>query len=247
MAVHRIRTVNLYRRYKNITAVADLNLVIHPGEVFCFLGPNGAGKSTTIKMLTGILRPSSGQVHINGIDMLKNSPQAKGAIGYVPEEPFLYDKLTGMEMLQVHGRLYGLNSTYIRQQGSSLLDRFGLLEAHNRLVGEYSHGMKQRLMFSMALLHDPDILIVDEPLVGLDPAGAKLVKNLLLNAARDEGKTVFMSTHTLSVAEEVGDTVGIIHKGAMIACDTIDTLKRQYDLEHQTLESLFLQITSGRG
>jgi len=247
MAVHRIRTVDLCKRYKDITAVTDLNLTIHPGEVFCFLGPNGAGKSTTIKMLTGILRPTSGQVHINGIDMLGNSKKAKAAIGYVPEEPFLYDKLTGMEMLQVHGKLYGLSPVYIRQQGGALLDRFGLLGAHRRLVGEYSHGMKQRLMFSMALLHDPDILIVDEPLVGLDPAGAKLVKDLLATLARDEEKTIFMSTHTLSVAEEVGDTVGIIHNGRMIACDTIDILKREYDLEHQTLESLFLQITAGRG
>jgi len=222
--------------------VDDLNLSVEAGEIFCFLGPNGAGKSTTIKMLTGVLTPTAGQVIIDGQDMAKQPLKAKARVGYVPEQPFLYDKLTAVETLRFVARLHGLSPDVARQRGEALLNRFGLSEARHRLVEGYSHGMKQRLAYCMALLHDPPILVADEPLVGLDPAAARQVKDILKAKAADEGTTIFMCTHLLPVAEELAHRVGIIHQGRLIAWEDIVSLKARYDLASESLETLFLKL-----
>jgi ABC-2 type transport system ATP-binding protein len=235
-----IQIKNLEKRYGAFQALQPLNLHVKKGEVFGFLGPNGAGKTTTIRTLAGVLIPTGGKVLIDGIDIIENPVESKRKVGYIPDRPYLYDKLTAREFLQFIGQLYGLSKTHIKQRGDSLLEENGLIERADELIEAYSHGMKQRLVLSSALLHNPPLLIVDEPMVGLDPHGARQIKNRFREIA-DSGRTVFLSTHSLDVAQEVCDRVGILFRGKLVALETVDELLRKQD--SGDLEEVFLKIT----
>ncbi len=238
-----IEIQNLVKKFDTKVAVDNLNLSIERGEIFGFLGPNGAGKTTTIKILTGLLRPTSGTVSIGGYNVVDSPLSAKKLIGYVPEDPFIYDKLTGREFLRFVGGLYSLNGTGIEKKIEYWTDFFALHQALDNLCESYSHGTKQKLVMSAALLHDPQVLIIDEPMVGLDPKSTKKVKDLLKQRSR-EGVTIFLSTHILSVAEELCDRVGIIHQSKLITTGTIAELKQNSSVTANTsLESLFLELT----
>lgn len=235
-----IRLDNIEKKYGAFQALHPLNLHVRKGEVFGFLGPNGAGKTTTIRMLAGVLVPTSGRVSINGIDLVKNPIESKKHVGYIPDRPYLYDKLTAREFLQFVGGMYGLSKTEIAQRGVELLTENGLLDRADELIEAYSHGMKQRLVLTSALLHRPQLLIVDEPMVGLDPHGSKRIKNQFRSIAQ-EGRTVFLSTHSLDVAQEVCDRVGILFKGRLIALGEVETLLK--DQSSTDLEEVFLKLT----
>lgn len=235
-----IRLENIEKRYGKFQALQPLNLHVRKGEVFGFLGPNGAGKTTTIRMLAGVLVPTAGRVSINGIDLVENPIKSKRHVGYIPDRPYLYDKLTAREFLQFVGGMYGLSEDEVATRGVELLTENGLLDRADELIEAYSHGMKQRLVLTSALLHRPQLLIVDEPMVGLDPHGAKRIKNQFRAIAK-EGRTVFLSTHSLDVAQEVCDRVGILFKGRLIALGAVQTLLN--DQSSHDLEEVFLKLT----
>jgi len=237
-----IETRGVFKSYQNFVAVRDLDLQVPAGVVFGFLGPNGAGKTTVIRMLTGILEPDRGNIALFGMGFRKHRNQILNRIGYVPDRPFLYGKLTAMELLRFLGSLRGMNRDAVERRGMALLADFQLADFANQLTERLSHGMRQKLVFAAALLHDPDLLVVDEPMVGLDPRAARQVKRLLRDYA-DAGKTVFMSTHTLEVAAALCDRVGIIHKGALIANETPEALTRHMETQNGDLESVFLALT----
>jgi len=241
-----IQFKNVTRKYGRKVAVAGLNLTIPPGELFAFLGPNGAGKTTTVKLLVGLLRPSSGAVSVCGHDTVTDVRQATQFIGYVPDEAFLYEKLSGREHLQFVAEMRGLDRTQTAAAIARESERFGLAEFLDDLTETYSHGMRQRLVFASALLHDPPGLVVDEPMVGLDPRSSRMVKDLM-RARAAAGKTVFMSTHTLDVAEEIADRIGIIDRGRLIFLGTQDELQQELSLGKSSLEQLFLQLTAEKG
>jgi ABC-2 type transport system ATP-binding protein len=234
----------LTKRYGNISAVKNLNLTVPAGQIFGFIGPNGAGKTTTIRMMGGILQPTSGVVTICGIPMGTQPEKAKHKIGFIPDRPYLYEKLTGMEFLGFTADLYGVDRSKFPKKAEALLEMFSLLDWASELVESYSHGMRQRLIMTAALLHDPEVIIVDEPMVGLDPAGIKMVKDLFRRLAR-KGVTVFMSTHTLNVAEDICDRVGIIYKGTLLASGTTEMLRQKASLADADLEEIFIKLTSG--
>ena len=237
-----IKTTNLTKRFGPKLAVGDLNLDIATGTFFCFLGPNGAGKTTTIKMLTGLLRPTSGTAVLGAFDIQKDPVAAKRLLGYVPDTPFLYDKLTGREFMRFVAGLYQLSETHYRRNCDELLHLFEIDKVADQLVEDYSHGMRQKLSFASCFLHDPKIVIVDEPWVGLDPKNIRFVKRFLKDKTRTEGVTVLMSTHTLSIAEEIADEIGIIHRGKLLHRGTVDEIKALQ--EHPgTLEDVFLTLT----
>jgi ABC-2 type transport system ATP-binding protein len=238
-----IELKQITKKYGDFRAVDNLNLTVARGEIFGFLGPNGAGKTTTIKMIAGILEPSAGTITIGGIDILKQPEAAKRKIGFIPDRPYLYEKLTGMEFLKFTADLYGVPNEIYRQNARKNLAMFSLADWSDELIESYSHGMKQRLIMSAALLHEPEIIIVDEPMVGLDPAAIIMVKELFQNMARN-GVSVFMSTHTLAVAEDVCDRVGIIHHGRLIASGTTADLRREANVTDTDLEKIFLNLTS---
>lgn len=233
------------RTYGPKTAVADVSLAIPRGELFALLGPNGAGKTTTIRMLVGLLRPSRGTVRVSGFDMVKDPRNAHLHIGYVPDEPCLYDKLTGREFLWFIADMFGLPRHLATQRIATEIDHFELSEFTDDLAESYSLGMKQRLVFAASLLHDPDVLVLDEPMVGLDPRSVRIVKDLL-KARTQEGMTVFMSTHTLAMAEEMADRVGIMVRGQLRFLGTVSELRDQMALETTSLEQLYLELTSPR-
>ena len=224
-------------------AVRDLSLLVEPGEIFAFLGPNGAGKTTTIKMIVGLLRPTNGVVTVCGYDMAADPILAKESLSYVPDQPYLYEKLTGMEFLRFTGDLYGVSEKTFEATALKILNDFSLAEWADELVESYSHGMKQRLIMSAALLHSPEVIIVDEPMVGLDPAAIMMVKGLFRKLA-EQGVTVFMSTHTLKVAEETCDRIGVINKGRLIAMGTTQELQREANITEADLERVFLNLTN---
>jgi ABC-2 type transport system ATP-binding protein len=232
---------NLTKQYGRTLAVDGINLSVDAGEIFGFIGPNGAGKTTTIRIMGGVLAPTAGTVLIDGLDMAKEPEKAKKRIGYIPDRPFLYEKLTGSEFMSFSADLYGMQDG-VPAKAQDLLRMFSLWEWADSLIESYSHGMKQRLIIATALLHDPSVIIVDEPMVGLDPTGIRMVKDLLRNKAR-EGKTVFMSTHSLGVAEDICDRIGIIHRGALIATGTTNDLKKTAGFEDADLEAVFLKLT----
>jgi ABC-2 type transport system ATP-binding protein len=238
-----IELKSITKKYGNFRAVDNLNLTVEKGELFGFIGPNGAGKTTTIKMIGGILAPSSGTVTVAGIDMQKQPEAAKRKIGFIPDRPYLYEKLTGMEFLRFTGDIYGVPERIFDKRAQENLEMFSLSDWSDELIESYSHGMKQRLIMAAALLHDPQVIIVDEPMVGLDPMAIMLVKDLFQRLVR-EGVTVFMSTHTLAVAEETCDRIGIIHKGHMIASGTTADLQREANVSDADLERIFLNLTS---
>jgi ABC-2 type transport system ATP-binding protein len=236
---------NLTKRYGQVVAVDQVNLSVHAGLVFGFLGPNGAGKTTTIRMMMGLLQPSEGSVRLNGYDLRREPLRAKQLCGFVPDRPHIYEKLTAAEFLAFVAGLYGVADSMMRERRARLLDLFDLSDWADELVESYSHGMKQRLTMAAAMIHSPRILIVDEPMVGLDPRGARLLKRTLRQLAAG-GVTVFMSTHSLEVAEETCDRVGIINQGRIIAEGTVEDLRRQVGSEdHLRLEALFLSLTGG--
>lgn len=224
-----------------VKAVHDLSLDVRPGEIFGFLGPNGAGKTTTIKMIVGLLKQDSGQIRVNGIDIAREPLRAKAAIGFVPDNPDLYDRLSGLEYLNFIADVYRVPAAVRRQRIGRLLEMFELADAVGDLIQGFSHGMKQKLALTGAFVHDPALLILDEPMVGLDPRSAHLVKELMREHC-DQGKTVFFSTHVLEVAEKLCDRIGIINKGKLIACGTMDELQ-SLARSHESLENIFLGLT----
>jgi len=238
-----IELKNITKKYGDFRAVDNLNLTVARGEIFGFLGPNGAGKTTTIKMLAGVLEPSAGNITIGGIDLLKQPEAAKRIIGFIPDRPYLYEKLTGMEFLKFTADLYGVPDEIYREKAGKNLAMFSLADWSDELIESYSHGMKQRLIMSAALMHEPEIIIVDEPMVGLDPAAISMVKELFQSLARN-GVSVFMSTHTLAVAEVICDRVGIIHRGQLIASGTTADLQREANVTDADLEKVFLNLTN---
>lgn len=237
-----ITVSNLKKQYGRITAVKGINLSVASGEIFGFIGPNGAGKTTTIRIMGGILSPTEGSVFIDGINMATEPAKAKRRIGFIPDRPFLYEKLTGMEFMQFSADLYGVRAAVFQKRAEELLLKFSLVDWADSLIESYSHGMKQRLIIAAALLHDPAVIIVDEPMVGLDPAGIRMVKDLLRGSA-GKGKAVFMSTHSLAVAEDICDRIGIIHHGALIATGTARDLQRAAGVGDADLEEVFLKLT----
>lgn len=233
------------RTFGQTVAVDDLSLTIWPGEVFAFLGPNGAGKTTTIKMLVGLLQPTQGVIRVAGWDLRQHPRQAAQMIGYVPDEPFLYDKLTGREFLEFIARIRGMSTQEARARIAQQAELFELADFLDHLSETYSHGMKQRVVFASVLLHDPPILVADEPMVGLDPKSVRLVKDLMRARAAD-GKTVFISTHTLALAEEIADRIGIIHHGRLIFVGSLAQMHQQGLMEEKNLEEFFLELTHGQ-
>ena len=239
-----IKLNDLTKLYRGFRAVDNLNLEIKKGVVFGFLGPNGAGKTTTIKMMAGVLKPTEGQVLIDGIDIAHDPSEAKRRIGFVPDQPFVYEKLTGREFLEFVAGLYGLNHSHsLNGNMTQLLELFELSHWSDELIESFSHGMKQRLIMCAALLHEPKVIVVDEPMVGLDPKGARLVKDIFRNQAQ-KGRTIFMSTHSLEVAQEVCQEIAIIQAGKIIATGTAEDLKRQAGVDGN-LENIFLKLTEG--
>ena len=227
--------------YGSKRAVDHLDLGVRSGELYAFLGPNGAGKTTTIKMVCGLLRPDSGTVKVGGFPAA--SPEARQLIAYVPDQPYLYEKLTGREFLRFVVEMYGLEPKSSTRRIAELIETFEMGDYVDELSENYSHGMKQRVVFASALVHDPKVLIVDEPLIGLDPRSARIVKDLFVAQARS-GVAVLMSTHLLSIAEELADTIGIVDRGRMLANGTLAELRERSQV-HGPLEDLFLKLTGG--
>ncbi len=232
------------RTYGRKVAVDRLTLAVRPGEVFALLGPNGAGKTTAIKMLVGLLRPDSGTIRIRGLDVTRHARHAVHTLGYVPDEPFLYDKLSGREFLEFVAEMRGLDRQSVKAAIARQSEIFNLSDFLDDLVETYSHGMKQRLVFASAVLHDPAALVIDEPMVGLDPRSVRMVKDLLRSRAA-AGTTVFMSTHTLAVAEEIADRIGIVNHGRLHFLGTLAELQQELSSPHSSLERLFLELTDG--
>ncbi len=236
-----IQLHHVSKSYGATVAVRDLSLDIARGELFAFLGPNGAGKTTTIKLMCGLLFPTEGTIRIAGFDIQKDGEQARRLISYVPDQPFLYEKLTGREMLQFIAAMYGMSPLRAHERMAEMIDVFGLESFVDNLTQQYSHGMRQRTVFACALLHEPEVLIVDEPTVGLDPRSIRLLKDLLRDEAA-RGVTVFLSTHSLDIAQELADRIGVIGQGRLIGCGTLDALRKQAALDG-SLEEVFLKLT----
>ena len=236
----------LTRRFGAFTAVDGITLEVEPGEIHGFLGPNGAGKTTTIRMIAGLLKPTSGRVVVNGHDMARDPEAAKGSLGFIPDRPYIYEKLTGGEFLRFHAGLFGMSGNGTRERISEMLDLFELSKWENELIESFSHGMKQRLVMSAAFLHRPRAVVVDEPMVGLDPRGARLIKDVFRRMS-ERGVAILMSTHTLEVADEMCDGISIILKGRIIARGTVSQLRQLAGGEDEELTSVFLKLTGGSG
>ena len=237
-----IKVTNLVKRYGSFTAVNSVSLEVPRGELFGFLGPNGAGKTTTLRMISGILRPTSGSVEIGGIDLLADPIRAKSKLGFIPDRPFIYEKLTGSEFLRFVAGLYNQDGPAIEHRARELLALFDLEDKRDELVESYSHGMRQKLIISSAFVHRPDVIVVDEPMVGLDPKAARILKDLFREYT-NRGHTVMMSTHTLEVAEAMCDRIGIIQGGVIRACGTMDDLRAHAESGMDGLEQIFLRLT----
>lgn len=238
-----IEIANLTKTFGSFTAVDAINLKIEEGELFGFLGPNGAGKTTTIKMMTGLYAPNGGSISLAGIDTVQSPLEAKRIFGYIPDQPFLYDKLTGREFLYFSGGLYDIPKTDLTSRIDSLLEELHIGSWVDRRTEEYSQGMRQRITIAAAFLHNPKVIIIDEPMVGLDPQSAHVIKQALLEKTAT-GVTVFMSTHSLNVVEEICTRVGIIRKGNIIFDDTLEELVHMKAARDNTLEQLFIELTN---
>jgi len=235
---------NVVKRYGEHIVVNNVSLEVRPGEIFGFLGPNGAGKTSTIKMIMGLMKPTSGRIAIHGHDIQQDPISAKRVMGYIPDRPILYEKLTAWEYMKFIAGIYGIDGKDLREKGTKYLEVFGLTEWSGELVENFSHGMKQRLNLSAVFMRDPKVLILDEPLIGLDPRGARLFKEIL-HASRNNGMCIFMSTHILEIAEQMCDRMAIIHKGNVISTGTSDDLRRQAYTPDKGLEQVFLRLTGG--
>ncbi|MEN9574757.1 MAG: hypothetical protein RL514_2612 [Verrucomicrobiota bacterium] len=236
-----IELLNLTKRFGELTAVNDVTLTVNRGEFFAVLGPNAAGKTTTIKMITGLIKPTSGSVRVAGHDVQTEPLEVRRRLAYVPDFPFLYDKLTPWEFFRFIGQLFGMADDRIEAAARALIPRFNLEEYLRKPVEGLSHGTRQRVAIAAALLHDPEVFVIDEPMVGLDPHHARVVKDILKERSRT-GMTVFLSTHQLSVAEEMADRIGIIHQGKFVAVGTSDELRKQSGSDG-LLEHSFLALT----
>ncbi|MCB9853121.1 MAG: ABC transporter ATP-binding protein [Phycisphaerales bacterium] len=232
---------NVTKCYGRLRAVDGISLNVKRGELFAFLGPNGAGKTTTIKMMTGLLTPDSGTITVCGHPMATDSQLAKARIAFVPDQPFLYGKLTAREFMHFVGEMYGIDRNILPARIEHYMAQLAVTGYADQLAEGYSHGMKQRVVLAAALLHEPEVLVVDEPMVGLDPRTARTVKDIFREWA-NAGRTVFMSTHTLEVAEAIADRIAIINHGRIVACGTLDELKAKAAREHR-LEDIFLELT----
>ena len=232
---------HLSKHYGSLVAVEDLSLEVPKGELFCFLGPNGAGKTTTIKMMTGLLKPRTGQIHICDIDIAADPVAAKLKIGYIPDMPYLYDRLTTTEFFRFTGEIYDLPRDLVEAQLEEQFTTFSLMDYRSVLVKDLSHGLRQRLVYAATFLHDPEVLFIDEPLVGLDPYTIRLIKDLLIRRA-SEGTTIFLTTHILALAEDIAHRIGVIMKGRVVALGTLDELITQF--EGKNLEEVFLTLTA---
>ena len=239
-----LRLEGLKKSYGSFAAVKGIDLDVHRGEIFGFLGPNGAGKTTTIRMVAGVLRPSAGRVLVGGDDLEKKPESAKARVGYIPDRPFLYEKLSGGEFLRFVAGLWGREGDAVEQRADRLLELFHLTEWKDELIESYSHGMRQKILISSALIHQPELIVVDEPMVGLDPRSARLLKDLFRTFV-DDGGTVFLSTHTLEVAEVLCDRIAIIKEGEIISLGTMEELRSQADAGGADLEEIFLKLTGG--
>ena len=233
-----IQLEQLTKKYGTFTAVDALDLHVPAGELFGFLGPNGAGKTTTLRMIAGILRPTAGRVRIGGIDVV----EPKARLGFIPDRPFIYEKLTGMEFLRFVAGLYSQQGAQVEHRGRELLSLFDLEDWRDELVESYSHGMRQKLIISSAFVHRPDVIVVDEPMVGLDPKAARTLKDLFREYTR-RGHTIMMSTHTLEVAQAMCDRIAIIRRGRIAAAGTMDELRRHAESGTEGLEDIFLRLT----
>jgi ABC-2 type transport system ATP-binding protein len=239
-----IRVEGLTKTYGKFVAVDQINLHVPRGQLFGFLGPNGAGKTTTLRIIAGILRPSSGRIWLGGDDLIANPLTAKRRLGFIPDRPFVYDKLTGAEFLRFVAGLYGQEGDIIERRITELLEVFELSTWKNELVESYSHGMRQKLIISSALIHRPECIVVDEPMVGLDPKAARLLKDIFGQFV-ERGGTVLMSTHTLEVAQAMCSRIGIIQQGRIVAQGSMDELRQQTAAGNVSLEELFLKLTGG--
>lgn len=239
-----IHLAGLTKRYGSFVAVNAIDLHVPRGELFGFLGPNGAGKTTTLRMIAGIMRPTAGRISLGGEDILAHPTAAKAKLGFIPDRPFLYEKLTGGEFLHFVAGLYGQDGDGVTKRIDELLDLFELSPWRDELIEAYSHGMRQKLIISSALVHRPELIVVDEPMVGLDPRSARLLKDLFRTFV-GHGGTVFLSTHTLEVAEALCDRIAIINKGQIIASGTMEELRAQAHAGGAHLEEIFLKVTGG--
>ncbi|WFB34945.1 ABC transporter ATP-binding protein [Kiritimatiellota bacterium B12222] len=236
-----IRLENLNKHYGQLHAVNELCLEVPSGELFCFLGPNGAGKTTSIKMMTGLVKPDTGRIILADIDAAKEPVKARSQVGYIPDMPFIYERLTPMEFLLFTGDLYQMSREDVREKAPRMLEIFGMTDRAHTLNRDLSHGMRQRVIYAATLMHEPKVLLVDEPFIGLDPHSIRLIKDLLREHTR-RGMTVLMTTHILAIAEEIGDRIGIIDHGELVACGTLDELNTATPGMNR-LEDLFLELT----
>jgi ABC-2 type transport system ATP-binding protein len=242
-----IAVQNLVKTYGAFKAVDGVSLNVEPGEIHGFLGPNGAGKTTTMRMIAGLLKPTSGRIVVNNHDMEQEPEAAKGSLGFIPDRPFIYDKLTAGEFLTFHAGLYGMTNGQVAGRVDEMLELFELTQWKNELIESFSHGMKQRLVMSSAFFHRPQAVCVDEPMVGLDPRGARLIKDVFRRMS-ERGVAILMSTHTLEVAQEMCHRVSIIQKGHIIAQGTVDDVKQiAGGTTDEHLTAVFLKLTGGSG
>ena len=237
---------NLVKKYGEFTAVDGVTLDVQPGEIHGFLGPNGAGKTTTLRMIAGLLEPTAGRILVNGHDLATHPVEAKTSLGFIPDRPYIYEKLTAGEFLRFHGGLYGIEGDAVTERVHEMLDLFDLRRWEDELVESFSHGMKQRLVMSAAFLHRPRAVVVDEPMVGLDPRGARLIKDVFRKMS-ERGVAILMSTHTLEVAQELSDRITIINKSRIVAQGTVDEVLRLSGGKDEQLTSVFLRLTGGSG
>jgi ABC-2 type transport system ATP-binding protein len=241
-----IAVEHLVKRYGNFTAVDDVSIEVASGQIHGFLGPNGAGKTTSIRMIAGLLKPDAGRILVNGHDLAREPEAAKAALGFIPDRPFIYEKLTAGEFLRFHAGLYGMDDTAIEARITEMLEIFELGRWQHELVESFSHGMKQRLVMSAAFMHRPKAVLVDEPMVGLDPRGARLIKEVFKRMSAS-GVAILMSTHTLEVAQELCDRISIILKGRIIAHGTVEEMRAMAGTPNEELTPVFLKLTGGSG